>query len=226
MKLQHEQGRPNEIVIVGYGTEPRVAILDGNVLKDLPARPALDAALDAMTHACESLWVRNKSFLTDCFAEKALTTFLEILPRTLKERRPEDLQKILEASSAANLACGNTGLGLVHALTSAPDVHLAHGYQNGALLLAVARFNRPEMAPEHQKLVDQLEGVFKQLGYSGRFTTTDIGEKEAKAMVKASTGHPFRANNIRSTTGESLCSIAALVKTDRDLRRGPLCHSA
>ena len=43
----------------------------------------------------------------------------------------------------ANLACGNSGLGLVHALTSAPDVHLPHGYQNGVLLPHVAAFNRP-----------------------------------------------------------------------------------
>ena len=52
---------------------------------------------------------------------------------------------VREASAMANLACGNAGLGLVHALTSAPDVHLPHGYQNGVLLPHVAAFNRPAL---------------------------------------------------------------------------------
>ena len=201
--MQHEKGRPTEVVIVGYGTEPRVAILDGNVLKSCPNRPFLEAALDAMTHACESLWVRNSSLITDAFAEKALKTFLGVLPGAIKDRDPKALQALMEASSAANLACGNTGLGLVHALSSAPSVKLPHGYQNGNLLLAVANFNRPHLKPEHQQLIDQLQPAFKSLAWTGAFPQGEIGEKEAKLMVEASTGHPFRANNIRSSTGES-----------------------
>ena len=52
------------------------------------------------------------------------------------------MQELVEASAMANLACGNSGLGLVHALSSAPDVHLPHGHQNGVLLPHVAAYNR------------------------------------------------------------------------------------
>jgi len=207
--MQHEHGRPTEIVIRGTGCEPRVALLDGHLLATCPRRPLLDAALDAMTHACESLWSRRRSIITDGLAEKALETFITHLPAAIydEQRDPEALQAILEASSAANLACGNTGLALIHALTMSPDVPLAHGYQNGCLLLAVAAFNRPLMDPRHQKLVDQLGPLFEKIGWPGLYEARDIDDGKAALMIRASTGNPFRANNIRESSDEECYDI-------------------
>ena len=105
--------------------------------------------MDAVTHACESLWARNRSIITDGLAEKALETFLDRFPPAINDRDPQALQEIIEASSAANLACGNTGLALCHAMNTAPDVPLAHGtYVNGQKVnfdrecLLVSRFAR------------------------------------------------------------------------------------
>jgi len=193
--------------VFAYGTEPRVALLDGNLLKACPTRPFLDAALDAITHACESLWVRNRSLITDALAEKALRTFFAELPKGITERDPASLQALMEASSTANLACGNSGLGLVHALSSAPGVKLPHGYQNGALLLAVAAFNRPYLPPAHQQLIDQLGPLFKTLNWEGKYAPSDVGDQEAKMIIAASTGHAFRANNIRPSTDQELYAI-------------------
>lgn len=162
----------------------------------------MDAALDAITHACESLWSRNRSLITDALAEKALETFLTRLPAAINDREPSALQAILEASSAANLACGNTGLALCHALNTAPDVHLPHGYTNGCLLKAVAAFNRPLMEPRHQKLIDGLPTLFKEVGWAGTFQPGDCNVDVAKLFVNASTGHPFRKNNLRESSGE------------------------
>lgn len=197
----HEHGRPTEIVIRGFGTEPRVALLDGNLLRTCPRKPMLDAALDAITHACESLWSRRRTLITDALAEKALDTMLTHLPSALDDRDANALQAILEASSVANLACGNTGLALIHALTMSPDVPLAHGYQNGCLLLAVAAFNRPFMDVKHQKLVDCLKPLFEKLDWPGTYGEEEIDDHNAFLMVRASSGNPFRANNIRDSTG-------------------------
>lgn len=168
-----------------------------------PRKPLLDAALDAITHACESLWSRNRSLITDALAEEALDTFLLHLPAAINDRDPEALQAILEASSAANLACGNTGLALVHALNTAPDVPLPHGYTNGCLLPAIAAFNRPQMDERHQKLLDQLPGLFQRIGWQGRFAEGDVNADKARLFVQASQDHPFRKNNLRPSTGKS-----------------------
>lgn len=201
-RVQHEKGRRQEIIVRALGAEPRVALLDGDLLVPAPRQPLLDAALDAITHACESLWSRSRSIITDALAEKALDTFLTRLPAALDDRDPSALQDIIEASSAANLACGNTGLALCHAMNTAPDVPLAHGYTNGCLLLAVAGFNRPYMDEKHREMIDRLPGLFEDIRWGGRFAEGEVGKGEAEFFVDASRNHPFRWNNVRESSGK------------------------
>ena len=163
----------------------------------------MDAGMDAVTHACESLWARNRCLITDALAEKALETFLDSFPAAINDRDPNALQDVIEASSAANLACGNTGLALCHAMNTAPDVPLAHGYTNGCLLKAVAAFNRPLMDKRHQKLIDRLPKLFEDVGCSGKFADGEVGKKNADLFVDASRNHPFRKNNVRESSGRS-----------------------
>ena len=203
----HQQGKTREIIIRGTGHEPKVALLDANLLLGLPDRPLTYAALDALSHAMEALWTRRRSLFTDSLAEFAAETLLADLPSALKERDPEVLQRLLEASCAANLACGNTGLGLIHALDCAPSVHLAHGYQNGALMLHVGEFNREAMDSRHVGYLDSICTLFDEIGFAGSFQPGDLGPDAATAIVTASTGHPFRANNVRDSTDEEIAAI-------------------
>ncbi|KAK3675204.1 hypothetical protein LTR37_021557 [Vermiconidia calcicola] len=182
------------------GSEPRVALLDGQLLVSSPRQPMLDAGLDAVTHACEALWARNRCLITDALAEKALETFLDRFPTAINDRDPEALQDIIEASSAANLACGNTGLALCHAMNTAPDVPLAHGYVNGCILQAVATFNRPRMDERHQKLIDRLPKMYEEIQCSGKFKEGECGGKNVELFVNASRDHPFRKNNVRESS--------------------------
>jgi len=181
-----------------------VALLDGRVLVSAPRKVLLDAALDAISHACESLWSRNRSLITDGLAEKALETFLTRLPAALNHRELDALQDIMEASSAANLACGNTGLALCHAMNASPDVALPHGYVNGCLLTAVASFNRPFMDERHQSMVDRLPSLFAEIGWQAKFAKGEVDRDTTELFVNASRDHPFRNNNIRSSSGESI----------------------
>ena len=184
------------------GADPRVAILDGNLLVSAPRQALMDAGMDAVTHACESLWARNRSIITDALAEKALETFLDRFPAAINDRDPQALQEIIEASSAANLACGNTGLALCHAMNTAPDVPLAHGYINSCILLATAQFNRPNMDSKHQKMIDRLPKLFEDVSCPGKFKSGECSEKNTELFVNASREHPFRMNNIRESSGK------------------------
>lgn len=204
----HEADRDRELVIRGPGCEPRVAVLDGSVLRGLPRTPMLFAALDALTHALEALWVTRGSPYTEVNAVAAADTILTDLPGALEDPSDLDrLQRLLDASCQANLACGNTGLGLVHALSSAPTVPLPHGYQNGALLLHVARFNESHMAPQHRGLLDRVERMFEQIEFAGVFAPGEIDATRAEAMLTASRGHTFRRNNRRSTTDDDVRAL-------------------
>jgi alcohol dehydrogenase class IV len=203
----HEPGRDREIIVRGPGCEPAVALLDGTVLRDLPRTPMLHAALDALTHAMEALWAQGGGTITDALASAAADRILTVLPRALVQRDDEALQQLLEASCMANLACGNSGLGLVHALSAAPSVRLPHGYQNGALLLHVARFNTQALAEEHRPLIHRSAALFEEIRFPGRFEPGEVTASHAQAMVRAARNHPFRHNNRRPSTDEDLIAI-------------------
>ncbi|MEV6013130.1 iron-containing alcohol dehydrogenase [Streptomyces sp. NPDC051976] len=205
----HEPGRDREIIIRGPGYEPTVAILDATLLAGLPRTPMLYAAIDALSHALEALWTRRRTSFTDSLAEHAAQSIFADLPRALEDREPETLQRLLEASCAANLACGNTGLGLVHALSCAPSVGLPHGYQNGALLLHVGQFNRDAMDKRHQAYLESAAGLFDAVAFPGKFEPNDLGPEAGAAMLAASRSHVFRANNVRDSADSDISTILA-----------------
>jgi alcohol dehydrogenase class IV len=192
----------------GRGYEPDIALLDGNLLVGLPDTPMRDAALDAYSHAFEALWGRDATTFSDTAAFEALRLIRTHLPRSLSDRNPDDLQKLLEASSLANIACGNAGLGLVHAMTSAGSIHIAHGRQNGVLLPHVAEFNRAVVSERAWGEIDLLDELYDAIDAPRRFRADELPENAAEAIVRAALASPVRLNNARETTEDDLRRIA------------------
>jgi alcohol dehydrogenase class IV len=205
----HAPRRERHLVIRGRGYEPRVALLDGELLGTLPARPMIAAALDALSHALESLWARGATRFTTALAGAAAAGVRGTLPDALNGDG-DAMQALIEASAMANLACGNSGLGLVHALSSAPDVHLPHGYQNGVLLPAVAAFNRDRVAPAVVAEIDLLGPLYREIGFRPRFETGELPRSDAELMVIAATSNPFSANNVREAGPDELRALLAV----------------
>ncbi len=212
----HENGRHTELVVRGRGCEPRIAILDGRVLRGLPEKPMLYAGLDALTHCMEALWARGGTYFTTALALRSAERILELLPTAVAGAgsganasggNDAALQELLEASCAANMACGNSGLGLVHALSSSPDVKLPHGLQNGVLLPHVARFNAEVLPPEGRALLPRIEALYAEIAFDASFPSVTELVVDAAKMVEATRRHPFRENNRRATTDEELAEL-------------------
>ena len=205
----HDPGQEQILVVRGRGYEPRVAVLDGALLATLPDGPMLEAGLDALSHALEALWAVNASAFTDALAVAAADAICATLARALEHREVDDLQRLLEASAMANLACGNAGLGLIHALSSAAAVHLAHGYQNGVLLPAVAEFNRPALRPVAVAAADRAKGLYDELDLEANFDDGELSAADVDHMVAAALSHDFHANNIRAASEADLRALLA-----------------
>ncbi|MEZ5075933.1 MAG: iron-containing alcohol dehydrogenase [Solirubrobacterales bacterium] len=205
--LKRESGPAAQAIVRGRGYEPRIAILDAAVLRDLPERPMLWAGLDALSHALESLWARGRSRFTDALAAAAAESLFDRLPAAIAERRDEDLQAALEASAMANLACGNAGLGLGHALSAASAIRLPHGYQNGVLLPHVAAYNRECLDDDTLRLVDRLPSLYAAVGFAPRFEEDELDRAEAAGMVAAAREHVFRRNNVRDADDDALWTL-------------------
>jgi alcohol dehydrogenase class IV len=204
----HDPGRGGHLVIRGHGYEPRLALLDGELLRSLPARPMIAAALDALSHALEALWARRATRFSDALALAAAPSLRSALPRAL-DGDVDAMQELVEASAMANLACGNSGLGLVHALSSAPDVHLAHGYQNGILLPHVAAYNRSRVGPQAASEIDSLDALYRTIGFGASFGRDELSARDGQLMLAAAMGNPFRANNVRVAEEPDLRGLLA-----------------
>jgi alcohol dehydrogenase class IV len=203
----HDPGRVRQLGIRGAGYEPRVAILDGELLRSLPRRPMIEAALDALSHALEALWAVRGSTFTDALALSAGVTIQAVLEHAL-DRESDAMQLLLEASAAANMACGSSELGVIHALSSSPSVHLPHGYQNGVLLPHAARFNRDAVRrAEALRLIDGLPALYSNLGFVDRFADGDLTEADVARILTAARSHPFRANNRRPVSDADLLDL-------------------
>jgi alcohol dehydrogenase class IV len=164
------------------------------------------AALDALSHALEALWARKATRFTDAMAVAAADLIRDALPGALR-REDDAMQALMEASAMANLACGNAELGLVHALTSAPDVHLPHGYQNGVLLPHVAAFNLPALRGPAADQAGRVDELYREIGFRARFERGEVSAGDAELMVTAALGNPFRANNRREADAEDLRAL-------------------
>jgi alcohol dehydrogenase class IV len=204
----HDADHPQHLVIRGEGYEPDVAMLDGSVLRSLPSRPMIEAALDALSHCYEALWARRATAVTDALALAAARTIRTSLPRAL-ERSDPHMQELIVASAMANLACGNAEMGLVHALTSAPGVHLPHGYQNGVLLPWVAEFNGPALTDDVRREIATLGAFYEELGFDPRFSAGELSVADSELMISAALRNPFLANNRRSADEADLRRVLA-----------------
>lgn len=207
----HDTRLAQHLVIRGEDYFPEVAILDGTLLRGLPERPFLHAALDALSHAYEALWARRASRFTDALALSAAAEIRAALPPAL-ERDDEAMQALIEASAMANLACGNSRLALIHALTSAPDVALPHGYQNAVLLPYVAELNLPHLSGAAATEVARLPEFLALLGFDPHFGEGELDDAGCEAMVAAALQNPFTTNNLAPAAEPQMRAVLAAAR--------------
>lgn len=148
--------------IDGYTNAPRVALLDPDLVQGVPRPVAIASGIDAFLHALEAYLSTRATPLTDAIALEALARIWRLLPRALAG----DAQAkgdMLFASSTANIACGNAGLTLVHAMNGGVTycfkarghAPVAYGMIHGALMPPILRF----FVPAARERLARLAGI-------------------------------------------------------------------
>lgn len=141
----------HKIGISGFQNAPRVAILDPTVLSSVPKNQAVASGVDALTHAMEAYVSSQASPATDAIALSAIEIITNNFYSSVftDDLRPKG--EMLLASCMANLACGNAGLGLNHAMNAAITYlmsirgypFVSYGFIHAILLPHVLEFNLP-----------------------------------------------------------------------------------
>ena len=121
---------------------PDIAILDSDLLAQLPAKLVADAGFDVLTHALEAYGAKDAGTLTDCLAREAFCTAFASLPASYAGRQ-EVRMKIHMAATMAGMSFTQAGLGLCHAMSHALGgmFHIPHGRLNAILLPSVLSCN-------------------------------------------------------------------------------------
>jgi alcohol dehydrogenase class IV len=129
---------------------PKMAIVDPELMKGLPASLTASTGMDALSHAIEAYVGLNSNPFTDALAVEAVGLISKSLGRAcecgsdIKAR--EDMAL---ASTLAGIAMDQGGLGIVHSMAGplCGIFHLPHGEANAVLLKYGMRFNL-KAAPE------------------------------------------------------------------------------
>ena len=133
--------------------QPDVAILDSDLLKELPSGLVADAGFDILTHAVEAYTAAGAGAVSDALAADAFSTAFALLPASFGGNT-QVRQRIHMASTMAGMAFSQAGLGLCHAMAHSLGgmFHVPHGRLNAILLPAVIDCNAHGVAAKYAKL--------------------------------------------------------------------------
>ena len=128
--------------LVDEKLRPWAAILDSELLMELPKGLIADTGFDVLAHALEAAVARDAGTFSDALARAAFCTAWKELPRSYRGERSARLP-MHEAATMAGMAFTHAGLGLCHAMAHAlgGKFHVPHGRLNAILLPAVIGFN-------------------------------------------------------------------------------------
>jgi len=128
--------------LVDKRLRPDLAILDSDLLQELPKQLIAETGFDVLTHALEAYVARNSGAITDLYAREAFSSAYATLPASYAGNKAVRL-KVHLAATMAGMAFSQAGLGLCHAMAHALGgmFHVPHGRLNAILLPAVLSCN-------------------------------------------------------------------------------------
>ena len=134
--------------LADYELLPDVAIVDADLMMNMPKGLTSASGIDALTHALEAYASVMASEYTDGLALRAMKSIFQYLPRAY-DNGPNDpvaREKMANASTMAGMAFANAFLGVCHSMAHKLGAfhHLPHGVANALMIDEVLRFNAAE----------------------------------------------------------------------------------
>lgn len=131
--------------LADYELTPDIAIVDAELMMQMPKGLTAATGIDALTHALECYVSVLASEFTNGLALEAIRLVFKYLPLCYTEGTTniKAREKMAHASTIAGMAFANGFLGICHSLAHKLGAthHIAHGVANGMLITEVVRFN-------------------------------------------------------------------------------------
>ncbi|GAA0521934.1 bifunctional acetaldehyde-CoA/alcohol dehydrogenase [Tatumella terrea] len=131
--------------LADYALTPDMAIVDANLVMDMPKSLCAFGGLDAVTHALEAYVSVLANEYSDGQALQALKLLKENLPASYHEgaKNPIARERVHNAATIAGIAFANAFLGVCHSMAHklGSEFHIPHGLANALLITNVIRYN-------------------------------------------------------------------------------------
>lgn len=162
--------------LADYALTPDMAIVDANLVMNMPKSLCAFGGLDAVTHALEAYVSVLANEYSDGQALQALKLLKEYLPASYHEgaKNPVARERVHNAATIAGIAFANAFLGVCHSMAHklGSEFHIPHGLANALLISNVIRYNandnptkqtafsqydRPQARRRYAEIADHLE---------------------------------------------------------------------
>ena len=131
--------------LADYELLPDVAIVDADLMMNIPKGLTAASGVDALTHALEAIASIMATDFTNGIAKEAVQLIFKYLPRAyeLGAHDAEAREEMAHASCMAGMAFANAFLGVCHSMAHKLGSyhHLPHGVANALMIDEVIRFN-------------------------------------------------------------------------------------
>ena len=223
--------------LVDEKLRPWAAILDSDLLAELPKGLIADSGFDVLAHALEAVAAKDAGFFSDAMAKEAFCAAWRMLPRSYRGERGARLP-MHQAATMAGVAFTHAGLGLCHAMAHALGgrFHVPHGRLNAILLPSIISFNAAVAGEKYASIaraagiggsvdtiaVRNLRGglcrLRRELGLPETLAQAGIAPADVKAaagdIAEAALADPCRAANPRPADEGAVREILAEVAGD------------
>ena len=131
--------------IADYELTPNMAVIDANLVMNMPKSLTAFGGIDAVTHALEAYVSVMANEYSDGQALQALQLLKDFLPSSYANgaKDPIAREKVHNGATIAGVAFANAFLGICHSMAHklGAEFHIPHGLANALLISNVIRFN-------------------------------------------------------------------------------------
>jgi acetaldehyde dehydrogenase/alcohol dehydrogenase len=173
--------------IADYQLTPDMAILDTELIMDMPKTLTAWSGIDALTHAIEAYVSVLATEFTNPYALEAIRLLFKYLPQAYQEggTNRKAREKVHYASNLAGIAFANAFLGICHSMAHklGSTFELPHGLANALLISEVINYNATD-APRKQATFPQYKYPNAVERYARIARYLDIGGKNDQDSVQ------------------------------------------
>lgn len=137
---------------------PILALVDPELIKNLPAGLVSSTGIDALTHAIEAYVCTVATPITDAIAIKAVKLIAENITKAAKEKDDAALSNVMLASMMAGIAFGNADTAGVHCIAECFGgfYDIPHGVTNSIFLADVSEFSIPGNPKKYAEVAEAM----------------------------------------------------------------------